>query len=75
MNQNIAKTRSYLELLIVLLGMMVVLPLIEVKSDVLNNIILSVVFLLFLLAGLKVAVTKGVAPRKSINTVQKLMPA
>jgi len=65
MNQNTAKTRSYLELLIVLLGMMVVLPLIEVKSDVLNNIILSGFFLLFLLAGLKVAITKGVAPRKS----------
>jgi len=66
MNQNTAKTRSYLELLIVLLAMMVFLPLIEVKSDILNNIILSGFFLLFLLAGLKVAVTKGVAPRKSV---------
>jgi hypothetical protein len=66
MNQNTAKTRSYLELLIVLLAIMVVLPVIEVKSDLLNNIILSLFFLLFLLAGLKVAVTKGVAPRKAI---------
>lgn len=64
MNQNTAKTRSYLELLIVLLAIMVVLPLLEFKSDLLNNIILSLFFLLFLLTGLKVAITKGVAPRK-----------
>ena len=64
MNQNNAKTRSYLELLIVLLAIMLVLPVIEVRSDLLNNIILSLFFLLFLLAGLKVAITKGVAPRR-----------
>ncbi|MDP8236653.1 MAG: ion channel [Candidatus Erginobacter occultus] len=64
MNQNTAKTRSYLELLIVLLAIMVVLPLLEVKSDIINNIILSGFFLLFLLAAMKMTVTKGVAPRK-----------
>lgn len=64
MNQNTAKTRSYLQLLVVLLAVMLVLPVIEVKSDLLNNIILSLFFLLFLLAGMKVAITKGVAPRR-----------
>ncbi len=65
MNQNTAKTRSYLELLIVLLAIMVVLPLLEVRSDIINNIILSGFFLLFLLAAMKVTVTKGVAPRQT----------
>ncbi len=64
MNRNTAKTRSYLALLVVLLAIMLVLPVLEVRSDLLNNIIISLFFLLFLLAGLKVAVTKGVAPRR-----------
>ncbi len=66
MNQNTAKTRSYLELLVVLLAVMLILPVIEVKNDLLNNIILSLFFLLFLLAGLKVAITKGVAPHRPL---------
>jgi hypothetical protein len=52
--------------LIALLAIMVILPLIEVKNDHLNNIILPLFFLLFLLTGLKITITKGVAPRRTV---------
>lgn len=59
------KSRSYLQLLVTLLALLVIMPFIEVGEKILDNIIVSTFFLLLLVSSLKAIMTKGIGPRKN----------
>ena len=58
------KSKSYLGLLFTLLGLMVVMPFIEIGQSLMDRSIVSIFFLLFLLSSLKAISTRGITPKR-----------
>jgi len=58
------KSKSYLGLLFTLLGLLVVMPFVEVGQRLIDNLIVSTFFLLFLISSLKAISTRGLKPQK-----------
>jgi len=59
------KSQSYLGLLFTILGLLVIMPFIEVGDKLLDNLIISVFFLLFLISTLKAISTRGISAKKN----------
>ena len=64
MKKTSLKTKSYLGLLITLFGLLVVMPFIEVGQRLLDNLIVTTFFLLFLISSLNAISTRGITPKK-----------
>ncbi|MDP8214665.1 MAG: ion channel [Candidatus Euphemobacter frigidus] len=58
------KSRSYLGLLITLLALIAVMPFMEAGYRLLDNLIVSIFFLFFLISSLKTISTRGITPEK-----------
>ncbi len=62
------KSKSYLYLLFVLIAITMVMPLIETRKVLLNNLISVGFFLFFLITAMKALSTRGIAPKSRLLT-------
>lgn len=59
------KTKSYLHLLVTLLGIIIVMPFVQIREGLVDNLIVTLFFLVLLIFSLKTLSTRGVKPRSN----------
>ena len=68
MTKITGKSKSYLYLLIVLIGIAMLMPLLESRHNILDSLISVGFFLFFLITAMKTLTTRGIAPKSHFVT-------